>query len=182
MLNINFGLGRKRKTATSEFQTQYTGNWVWRAVAALVDDDRYYDPLEISKKINAAETEIANALSGLQKLGIIQRTPQGYKRILKLTYFSDKNLEPTKLVSDHISISKRILALMEATSPENLFYRTSFVGSTEKKFKDFCSKVERAMRELILESSQSPVENVYSISLSCIDLVSRDESELQDDK
>jgi hypothetical protein len=36
---FNLGVTRKSATELPEFQKNYTGNWIWRAVAALIDEE-----------------------------------------------------------------------------------------------------------------------------------------------
>ena len=172
MLNqiISKGLGRRPATEHPEFLRNYTGNWVWRAVAAMIDDDCDYLPAYFAERLNAPIQDIVVALEGLEKLGIIRRSANGYKKILKFIYYTDKNLEPNKILSDHVLISTQILSRLAHSRPGQSFYRTSFVGSTEKKFKEFCAKVENLMKEFLIDSSQTPSEKVYALTLSGADL------------
>jgi hypothetical protein len=110
------------------------------------------------------------ALEGLERLGIIRHTSKGYKKILKYIYFTDQNLEPKKILSDHVLISTQILGRLANTNYQKSFYRTSFIGTTEKKFREFCQKMETTIKDFLIDSSQGRAEKVYALSLSCVDL------------
>jgi hypothetical protein len=132
----------KDATERPDFQRHYTGNWVWRAVAALIDEEGEYSPSFFSEKLNAPVHEIVHALEGLEKLGIIRRTQNGYKKILKYLYYNDKNLDPVRLLSDHVLVSTQILGrLVHSSGGAASFYRTSFFGTTEKKYRELCQRM-----------------------------------------
>jgi hypothetical protein len=166
---LNLGFNKKNAVERPEFERHYTGNWVWRAVAALIDEEGEYPPSFFSEKLNAPIHEIHLALEGLEKLGIIRHTPSGYKKILKYIYYTDQNLDPKKLLSDHVLISTQILGRLTQTDQKS-FYRTSFIGTTEKRFIEFCLKIETTIKDFLIESTQTKAEKVYAMSLSCVDL------------
>lgn len=157
-------------------QKRYTSSWVWRTVAAIVDvspDSR--SPLWISKKINVSVQEVVEAIEGLEALGIIERTANGYKRILKYIYYSDAHLDPMSLLGDHVMISSQILSRLHPTNPnQNSFYRTGFVATNATLAKDFCLKVEGLMKEFIEASAKEPSDRVVGFSFSNVKITRED--------
>lgn len=158
-------------------QKRYTSSWVWRSVAAIFDvspDSR--SPLWISKKLNVTVREAVEAIEGLEALGIIERTPNGYKRILKYVYYSDAHLDPMSILSDHVLISSQILSRLHPSDKnQKSFYRTGFVSSNEALVKDFCLKVEALMKEFLEASAREPSDRVVGFSFSNVK-VTREES------
>jgi hypothetical protein len=94
----------------------------------------------------------------------------GYKRVLKYVYFSDRNLNPQKLISDHVLISSQIMSRLAPNPDAVNFYRTSFIGTSEKKAKEFCVRFEALVKEFLVESSQSTPDSVFALSVSLIDV------------
>ncbi len=156
-------------------QLQYIGNWVWRAVASLVDT-RDFDPSPkwIAKKINVNLEEVVDALEGLEKLGIIGRTPQGYKKLLKYVYFSDRDLNPKAVLADHVLISTQIMGRLNPANPNlGCFYRTGFVATNQELAKKYFSKMESVMKEFLMESANCAADSVYAFTFSAVDVIDK---------
>jgi hypothetical protein len=166
----------KQPEERADFLLHYTGNWIWRAVSALIEDEKSYPVDFFTAKLNASKEEISQALIGLEKLGIIRRTKNGYKKILKFVNYSDQNLDAKKLIADHINISTNILNQLTTKKREQTFYRTSFVGTTEKKFKDFSKRMENLLKDFIIESSHSTPEKVYALTFTSIEITTEKET------
>ena len=162
-----------------DLQRKYTGNWVWRAVSAFIDLDgeKSRSLTKMAEMLSAPLAEVVEAVEGLEELGIIQRTEQGYRKILKYVYFSDRELEPQSLLQDHVLISTQVLHRLHPTDPtKKSFYRTGFVASTESLVKEFCIKMEFLMKEFIESSNKAKPDRVVAFSFSNVKL-SRSDSE-----
>lgn len=181
----NLKVARKEDLEKINLQKDYTGNWVVRAVSALLDTkDFQHSPNWIAVRLGVSVKEIVDALETLEKLGIIQRTENGYKKILKYVYFSDRDMNPFEICADHVLISTQILGRLNPGNPEvGSFYRTGFVASTKSQMRKFFLKVEELMKELLIESQAPPTsselknesQEIYAFTLSGIELSLKDQ-------
>ncbi|OQW49224.1 MAG: hypothetical protein A4S09_03920 [Proteobacteria bacterium SG_bin7] len=162
-------------TSRRTLQLQYIGNWVWRAVASLVDTKEFDpSPKWIAKKINVNLEEVVDALEGLEKLGIIGRTPQGYKKLLKYVYFSDRDLNPKAVLADHVLISTQIMGRLNPANPNlGCFYRTGFVATNQELAKKYFTKMEAVMKEFLMESANAAADAVYAFTFSAVDVMDK---------
>lgn len=159
-----------------ELQKKYTGSWIWRAVAALVEisPESTKNIKWFSEKLGVSLEEVVDAIEGLEILGIIERTTYGYRKILKYVYFSDRDLDPVAVLSDHMLISSQILSRLNPFNKEQKsFYRTGFVASNEENVKEFCLKIEILMKEFLEKSSKAKCDRVVAFSFSNVKM-SRD--------
>lgn len=157
-------------------QKEYTGNWVVRAVSALLDTENFNAaPKWVAQKLDISLDEAVSALDTLEKLGIIRRTEAGYEKVLKYVYFSDRDLDPMAVLADHALISTQIMGRLDPSNPTvGSFYRTGFVASDRKRMKEFFLKLEQLMKEFLVESNGATNEDVYAFTLSGVCLTQED--------
>ena len=162
-------------TADRALQLQYIGNWVWRAVAALVDTKDFQpSPKWIAKKLNITLEEVVDAIEGLERLGILGRTKTGYKKLLKYVYFSDRDLDPKTVLSDHVLISTQIMGRLNPGNPKmGCFYRTGFVATNQDVAKKYFLKIESIMKEFLMESANCSADTVFAFTFSGVDVVEK---------
>lgn len=165
-LQLNTTRELKRR---AELQKKYTSNWSWRALAALIDvnPEASRSIKWLAQKLSIAIEEVVEGLEGLEMLGIIERTAQGYKKILKYVYFSDRDIDPMSVLADHVLVSAQILSRL---NPRNLnkksFYRTGFVASNEELVRDFCLQIEALMKTFVEQSAKCEADRVVGFSFS----------------
>lgn len=152
-----------------KLQADYTSSWVWRALPAIVELLPQAEAIELADRLGVAIPEVVEGLEGLCKLGIIRRGEQGYQRILKYVYFTDRQFEAKKLVSDHVLISTQLLSRIKPAQA-NSFYRSSFLATSEARLTAFLKDMEGLMKELIIKSSQEKSDAVWGLSLSAAEL------------
>lgn len=159
-------------TNNKKLQHEYIGNWVWRATASLIDTKDFNpSPKWIAKKLNVTLEEVIDALEGLEKLGIIGRSTNGYKKLLKYVYFSDRDLDPKSVLSDHVLISTQIMGRLNPANPNvGSFYRTGFVATNQDLAKKYFLKIESVMKEFLMESANCSADAVYAFTFSGIDV------------
>lgn len=157
----------KRK---QELQKQYTGNWVWRAVSALIETKDFdHSPEWMANRLNVSIYEIDIAIKGLIELGIIRQTDKGYVKILKYVYFSDRDLNPELILKDHVLISTQILGRLNPRKKEQpSFYRTAFIASNKALAKEYFYKIETTIKEFMIASAQSTQDRVFALSFSAV--------------
>ena len=156
-----------------ELQLEYVGNWIWRSVASLIDTkDFNAAPRWIAERLNIRFSEVIEALEGLERLGIISRTKTGYKKLLKYVYFSDRDLDPKAVLSDHVLISTQIMGRLNPLNPKNgCFYRTGFVATNQDVAKKYFLKMEAVMKDFLMESANCSADTVYAFTLSGVDII-----------
>jgi len=155
-----------------ELQRKYTSSWLWRTLAAMVSNENFDPSLSrLATRLRVPIGEIVEALEGLEKLGIIRRSADGYERILKYVYFSDRDLDPSQVLADHVLISTQILGRLDPRNPElKSFYRTGFVASNEKSVRKFCKQLEEIMKTFLMESAAESSDGVYALSFSSVEV------------
>ena len=152
-----------------KLQTDYTSNWVWRALPALIELLPQAEAIELASRLAVSIPEVVEALEGLCKLGILKKSESGYERILKYVYFTDRQFEAKKLVSDHVLISTQLLSRIKP-SEKNSFYRSSFLATSQVRLTSFLSELEGLMKDLIIKSSNDKSDCVWGLSLSAAEL------------
>lgn len=156
-----------------DLQLEYVGNWIWRSVASLIDTKDFNpSPRWIAEKLNVRYAEVIKALEGLERLGIIGRTKTGYKKLLKYVYFSDRDLDPKAVLSDHVLISTQIMGRLNPLNPKiGCFYRTGFVATNQDIAKKYFLKMEALMKDFLMESANCSADTVYAFTLSGVDII-----------
>lgn len=151
-------------------QKRYGSSWIWKSVAAIVDvspDSR--SPLWISRKLNISVNESVEALEGLEALGILERLPQGYRRILKFFFHADQHKDPRSLLGDHALLSSQILSRLRPEDPhQKSFFRTGFVATNETLVREFCFKFEALMKDFLEASAREPSDRVVGLTFSTV--------------
>jgi DNA-binding MarR family transcriptional regulator len=151
---------------------EYTGNWVWRAVAALVSFSD--SSLTISRMAQGLDVDISvivEALEGLEEMGILRRTEGGYERVLKFVYYSDRHIEAKKLHGDHVLISTQILSRLDPNQKTGqAFFRTGFLATNREIAAKYLGRMESLLKEWILESDTTEKNELVALSLSAVDV------------
>ncbi|MCB0367148.1 MAG: DUF4423 domain-containing protein [Bdellovibrionaceae bacterium] len=160
-----------------ELQKKYTGNWLWRTLAGLVSTADFDPSLsKLAARLRVSVNEVVEAFEGLEQLGIIRRTAEGYERVLKYVYFSDRDLDPGQVLADHVLISTQVLGRLDPLNPElNSFYRTGFIASNEKAVRKFCRQMEEIMKAFLMESAAESADGVYGFTFSSVEVSGRGE-------
>lgn len=156
-------------------QKKYTSSWLWRSLSALIDvEPRGLSFKDYSRMLGVSPLEVMEAIDGLEKLGIIRREGEGYVKVMKYVYFSDRALNPQKVMMDHVLVSSQLLHRLSAQDPEQKsFYRTGFVATNEKLLNDFSSKMEALMKEFLEQSSREPSTHVVAFTHSSLTLTKK---------
>ncbi len=160
------------ETEIMRFREQYAGNWVWRAVAALVETkDFQQTPNWMAQRLGVSEDSICEALSGLETLGIIRKVKGRYEKVLRYIYLTDREISPEVIAKDHVLISSQILGRLDPYDVEKpSFYRTGFFATNLEAARRFCKEVERLMKEFMMESSSIETDRVFAVSFSSVDV------------
>lgn len=168
-----------RETLTSDekkqLQLQYTGNWVWRAIAALVETRDFCHSVKwIADRLSVTVEEVVFALEGLEALGIIRRTSNGYEKVLKYIYYTDRDLDSTAILKDHVLVSTQILGRLATKSVVRpSFYRTAFYASTIEQARAFFLRIEDLMKQFMVDSASQASDRVFAVTLSGVDLTTK---------
>lgn len=157
-----------------KLQEKYTGSWLWRTLAAMVDMSSFEpSPIKLAAQLNVTVEQVVEALEGLVELGIIRRTTDGFSRVFKNVYFSDRQLNPKALLVDHMLVSTQISGRLDAFNNKGQFYRTGFVATNRETMNNFCEKLDALMREFLEESSKAEADTVFAMTFSGVEVLAK---------
>lgn len=161
----SIGPGEERRNQLLE---KYTGRWVWRAVAAMIDlPDTGRSARKMAEKLGVDLGEVVDALEGLEDLELIERRPEGYLRKKSVFEVTDGEVKPKAMMRDHALVSSQILSRLNPKTPAlQHFYRTSFCASNRALVQEFCLKFENLLREFVEKSAHSEADEVYAVSFT----------------
>lgn len=156
-----------------QLQEKYTSSWLWRTLACLIENKDFDpSPYNIALKLNVEVEQVVEAFEGLLRLGIIRRALNGYERVFRHVQFSDRQLNPRRVLADHVLINTQIMGRLDpAATHRPQYYRTSFLATNQQLLKDFCVKVDTLLKELIEESNKKPSDGVFAIGISGVGMV-----------
>lgn len=99
-------------------RAMYLQNVIWRGLEALIDSpDFEASPRWISKKLNTSVEKAVDALEGLVRLGILQRTGDTYtKKAKDLYYFGPNQMSRDELLLVHKRLAQQTLTKLESSS------------------------------------------------------------------
>jgi len=159
-----------------ELQRKYTGNWLWRSIATLMEiSESQPSPKWIANRLRVSLGEVVDAMDGLEKIKIIRRTQTGFEKNVQTIYFSDRDLDARSLLADHVLITTQLNGRMDPLDPQgDCFYRTSFIASNKASVRKFNKKIELAMLEFLRESETIKADTVYGVTFSSVDVASKE--------
>lgn len=160
-------------------QKEYAANWIWRAVAAMIEVRGFQPTLEwMSDRLSVSKAEVAQALEGLEGMGIIRKTASGYERILKYVYYSDRDLDRGNLMQSHVLITQQILNRLDPAADRlPVCHKTGFLSSNASCTEEFHEKLTRLLKEYLQKSSLEKPDNVYAFSFSNLSLLTPESEE-----
>jgi DNA-binding Lrp family transcriptional regulator len=157
------GKTSERSIATSDL-IHFCGNWVWRAVEALVQaKDFQSNPAWIADRLNISVEAAKDALEGLERIGMITRTETGYVNNSEYIFANCEKLDRSDMFSIHNKIKDQIDA--KITSRDS--YANTILLSNKEHVSRFFKKFEAIVEELNKSSSEDANCNeVFSFELS----------------
>lgn len=166
---INFTTTQELKQK-QDLQKKYTQSWLWRALPCLLEVEGVsHDVRHLAVCMKVGVEEVLEAIDGLENLGIIRKSSNGWERVLKYVYFSDRDLNPIQTLTDHLLISQQIQTRLVPQGVPS-FYRTSFVATSNVLLRDFYLRVEALMAEFIEASNKQSAKNVVGLTFSGVNL------------
>ena len=132
----------------------FLGNWVWRAVHALVNHPNFNDsPLWISQKIGVSVEEAAEAVEGLLGLGLIKRV-EGKMQAEKVRFIMPEKLQTIGAQADnHQLLAQQVLSRLNPDQFEVAFHDL-FMATNTETFNKFYLKFIQLLDEFSNESEK----------------------------
>lgn len=154
----------KKNIATSDL-IHFSGNWVWRAVEALVQaKDFNPDPVWIANRLNISAEAAKDALEGLVRIGLVTISPDGaHQSRQELIDVACNDLERSDLFQIHGKIRNQLSEKMthrDAFSNAIVLTKGKYVNEFYRKFSDLVDE--------LVQKSANDVESsdIFALELS----------------
>lgn len=156
----------KKDSGFSEAIDLFYGNWIWRAVHALIEHPNFNSsPNWIAKTLSISVEEALDALEGLEDLGLITRGEETKLRVPQFFVPDEKQTRPY-VVEKHRQISQQIL---NSTSPDTATGTFSFFLSVDPEtllkavasFANDIIEIDKNKKERRSE------EGLFAVTLTC---------------
>lgn len=153
----------QKNISTSDL-IHFSGNWIWRAVEALVKaKDFNPDPNWIADRLNISAEAAKDALEGLVRIGLVFIGPNGVQSLTKSVESNCNSLERSDLFQIHTKIKNQI--------SEKITHRDSYsntiVLTKGKYMNEFFRKFSALVTELEEKSAaDSESQDVFGLELS----------------
>jgi hypothetical protein len=149
----------------------FNSNLVWRATYALIDHkDFQWSPEWISSKLGVSETDAIDALLGLEQLGLIRKTENGFEQG-KLQIITEENkIDASKLMSHHRLLSEEILNLME---PDRSGAYYNFLASGDKNsLQELYAEIKDVFDKFLKKHqvNKSKNDSIFAFSFTTVDV------------
>ncbi|MBS1972206.1 MAG: DUF4423 domain-containing protein [Bdellovibrionales bacterium] len=153
----------KKNIATSDL-IHFSGNWVWRAVEALVQaKDFNPDPVWIADRLNISAEAAKDALEGLVRIGLVTVTTDGIQSRAEFIEANCNDLERSDLFQIHSKIKNQISEKMTHRDS----YSNAIVLTKGKYMNEFYRKFSALVAELAEKSAEDKESNeVFALELS----------------
>lgn len=153
----------KKNISTSDL-IHFSGNWVWRAVEALVQaKDFNPDPVWIADRLNISAEAAKDALEGLVRIGLISVGSDGIESQSDSVAIKCNNLERSDLFQIHGKIKNQISEKMTHRDS----YSNAIVLTKGKYMNEFYRKFSGLVDDLVQKSAEDKECNdVFGLELS----------------
>jgi hypothetical protein len=168
--NKSLGSGDTNTTNFKELIDLFYGNWIWRAVHALLDHPKAESsPTWISNTLNISVEETVDALEGLEELGLIEK--QGSKLLTKApAFFAPKDRATMSYtVTKHRQLALQVLNRTTIPQVEGMLDYFLNISPEElyPVLEEIISSIRKAGETAALNK---PRTGLYTISLTCSNL------------
>jgi len=154
----------------AETLKNFLGNYIWRAVHALMDhQDFEASPIWISKQMKITIEEAAESLDGLVMLGLAERTAKGFEAKKLQFLIPEQEMEMETRMERHCIFSEQILNRL---APEKRArFKQVVAASNASLFKEFTDKVNAAATEFIEKSIGARKDGLYCFTSTGVDIL-----------
>jgi len=160
----------KKNISTSDL-IHFCGNWVWRAVEALVQaKDFNPNPAWVADRLNISVEAAKDALEGLERIGMIEKTESGYKGSAELENFDGADVDRSDRFEIHNKMKDQISAKLTSRDSYANAVLLSSKANMQEFYMKFCNLIEELNNKNMTEGCTS---DVYALELSLAKL-SRD--------
>lgn len=148
----------------------FYGNWIWRAIHALLDHQDFdSSPIWISKRLDISIEEVVEAFEGLKVLGLVTQDESGFKAKQVQFIVPEKFTTLESMVRKHRDVSQQILN--QVSVEKNLKGRLYFVASNSEELERLDRKINEALLEFNKRSESCKKDGLYAVTATAIDLL-----------
>lgn len=152
-----------KKDISASDLIHFCGNWVWRAVEALVQaKDFNPEPAWIADRLNISASAAKDALEGLERIGMIMKVNNSYRTNAELSYHQASDIDRSDLYYVHTKIRDQIA---ERMNTKDCYSNLFFLGNKELISK-FYNKFSTLIEELNKDGLEAGCTDVYAFELS----------------
>lgn len=155
-----------QKNISASDLIHFYGNWVWRAVEALVQArDFNPSPSWIADRLNISAEAATDALEGLLRIGVIKKTGEIYRTSTQFQYIGDTALDRSDLFQIHSKVKDQISSKLKSRDCFSNAILLSSRANVAEFYKKFCVLVEELNSNANIEDDATDV-GVYGLELS----------------
>jgi len=141
----------------------FCGNWVWRAVYAIIDaKDFNPDPAWIADRLNISMGAAKDAIEGLERIEAVAIVDGSYKSVSDFAYGQVSEIERADQFYIHTKIRDQIAERMKT---KDCFSNLIFL-SNKDLINKFYSKFSVLIEELNSEGLEAECKDVFAFELS----------------
>lgn len=153
----------KKNISTSDL-IHFCGNWVWRAVEALVQaKDFNPDPAWIADRLNISASAAKDALEGLERIGMIIRSGDSFAGSPILENYDYSDIDRSDRFEIHNKIKDQISAKITSRDSYLNVVLPSSPESIKEFYEGFCNLVEQLNAKNIAGDNAN---DIYAMELS----------------
>jgi uncharacterized protein DUF4423 len=152
----------KNNISTSDL-IHFSGNWVWRAVEALVQaKDFNPDPVWIADRLNISAEAAKDALEGLVRIGLIVKDGESFKAATNFYNYDSNQIDRSDMFYIHTKIRDQVSLRINT---KDCFSNMIFLSNKELISK-FYSQFSNIIEKLNEEALKAECKEVYAFEMS----------------
>lgn len=152
----------KKNISTSDL-IHFSGNWVWRAVEALVQSKDFNpDPNWIADRLNISAESAKDALEGLIRIGMVIKEGNLFKTASDFYSYDATQIDRSDLFYIHTKIRDQVSLRLNT---KDCFSNMIFLANKDLIAK-FYSQFSNLVQELNEEALKTECNDVYAFEMS----------------
>ena len=146
---------------------QFTDNWIWRTVHCLIENPNFDpSPRSIASKLDVSVEKAVDAVEGLLKLGLIEKSSGTYKVKSQWFQILPKDLSSADILDTHIKLAPQILSRLN----EDDKFTVQFFKGNETLLKKYVPRFIELYKQMDEEAQREGISDVMASEISFVKL------------